>query len=460
MNAIKIHENVNCSTESTLLPSSKNQSKMNNQSSSSPVFSSTSTSNKLHQVANLLLNTPPQFNIVYTYNNHNHNPHQYYQPQPRTDNAANDPFVKIVVKQAVSNIVKILYMGELISYHSFHHVNKTTLPTSTLLPTASNNNNNNNTTCYNNNSNSSNTNNDNGMLLLLQSISNSYNQSQQLLHQTKQTQIKTQTQLYFWKDTATKLEQSWQDEKNELLQNYLVLLNSIKGHLRIVKDELKCVQEKNTVLMKQLEEYRKLNTVHSSNNVHGHTTAGLQLSGCNRNKSLLTKSASTSVVSLSSAVGGVVSSSSSSSNSSTILHTKRSKPDKSIVLDHEDEHDCAQFEEYEIDALASGKRIKTPPASAVVKNKSKKLRFTLDSTNGNDYDSGDDDASNNKDENKNNNSSSNEHHNIKDVTKQQSSTTTSINEDGEEISQKISVLANPFTKDLMIFPNMSSSSQS
>ena len=246
---------------------------------------------KFDQISNVLLQPQDQqfFNVTVTFMFSN-------SPLAGNNGSLHSPFVKIVIKQAVTNIVKISYTGELLPFKQ--------LQTSDAI----------------------NTTHTNGILTLLQSLTRSFNQCQQRLNSTELILQQTTQQLHAWKHTATKLEQSWQDEKDETLHNYLILLNSVKADLRSSKEELSRQKQLNQV-MKQNAKHRGLNTTST--------------------RTTLTSS---------------LSSSSSLQNISARRRIPRGD-NEGVLFDHEDEHDCAHFEEHEIDALAAGKRIKTPPSN-------------------------------------------------------------------------------------------------
>lgn len=333
---------------------------------------------KFEQISNVLLQQPHEqqgfsgFSVTFMFSS---------TSPTGTNNHGNlhYPFVKIVIKQAVRNIVKISYTGELLPFKQLQNSHATTINTTHA----------------------------NGLLTLLQSLSRSFNQCQQRLHSTQQLQQQTTLQLHAWKDTATKLEQSWQDEKDETLHNYLILLNRVKADLRSTKEELS--------RQKQLNQVLKQNAKHRGpNNISSRTTS-------------------------------IASSSSSSLLQNTSAKRRTPLGDNGGVLfDYEDEHDCAHFEEHEIDALAAGKRVKTTPSN---KNSTNNLVVSTSSST-----TQTDEKKPAKDEFCRQSSISSHQSTITAATHVTSSQTLVPQQSTHVNESQIPTLANPYNNELWIFP--------
>ena len=137
--------------------------------------------------------------------------------------------IQLTIKQSIRNIVRIVYSRELVKQSQ--------------VPSSQN---------------------------ILYAISTSINQSQYQIKSLQSDMDSLHKQLRAWKDTATKLSiEYWQKEKDELMQNYLVLLNRIK-HDYVTKDEeLKKEKEHSKSLEIQLQSYKRdgIGNVDDSDNI-------------------------------------------------------------------------------------------------------------------------------------------------------------------------------------------------
>ena len=127
--------------------------------------------------------------------------------------------IKILIKQSIQNIVRVVYSGKLIIIPS----SSSSSSSSQSVPQQQQQNNN--------------------VMSFLHSLSTTINESQSTIQSIKQQNIKLQQELIAWKDTAMELEQTWQSDKDETMENFLVLLNRVKADYRKVVHELKLVKD-------------------------------------------------------------------------------------------------------------------------------------------------------------------------------------------------------------------------
>lgn len=224
-------------------------------------------SKKRHHLSNLLLHPMKDITVSYKYsqrdnilnctndniqtksshgytnsysNDHSYNSDCVDLCKTTDENSTNHDCIKILIKQSIRNMVRIVYSGQL-------------LPSTPTLSSSNENTNNN-----------KNHNQQSNLMPLLYSITKSFNQSQTKI-ETLQTQNKTlQKQLHGWKDTATKLDNEWQKDKDETMANYLVLLNNVKRELRSVKEELEKEKSKSLYLKKQQLQNQQSRDINSS----------------------------------------------------------------------------------------------------------------------------------------------------------------------------------------------------
>jgi hypothetical protein len=85
---------------------------------------------------------------------------------------------------------------------------------------------------------------------LLQALASSLEESNKKIDELKKSQRRLESQLYGWKDTAQKLDNTWQYEKDEMLERFLIILNKSKETAEKVHGELVEVK-------KEREEYKQ-----------------------------------------------------------------------------------------------------------------------------------------------------------------------------------------------------------
>ncbi len=236
---------------------------------------------KFEWLTDILLQNKKDVTIVYE---QSYNSTRYSDSQSNSYNGIDGEdynFIKITIKQAERGMVRIVYSGELLPSRAIHRDDNNSYTIETELSGSTRDNRR-----------------QNNVMDFLHSIATSYNQSMAQIDTLQNQHKKLKKELLSWKDTATKLQQSWQNEKDDTLQRYLVLLNRVKSDLRCAKDELKKEKDKQALLERKF-----------------------------------------------------------SSRSATLTNSQRGPPGREAVVDHDDEHDVEMFDEYEVSQLAQGKRV-------------------------------------------------------------------------------------------------------
>jgi len=226
------------------------------------------TQNKFSWMTKILLHPNKDVNIKYVYTQ---------VDEDNTEHIHIDRCVKVVIKQSIDKVVRYVYSGDLESIQNYNQHDKTTK-----------------TNRYQNDN----------VMTFIYSITNALQQSKFKNEHMELEKSELMKQLHSWQDTATKLDKSWQKEKEDTLNRYLVLLNHCKQDLRTAKNKLQDSQQKYNDLLRQTQE--------TSDKSSGQSTGKVQ---------------------------------------------DQEQEQKEAVIDYEDEHDIEIFDEDEINLLARGKRV-------------------------------------------------------------------------------------------------------
>jgi len=161
---------------------------------------------KIDQLSSLILQQKSNVTVLYelvAYNDHSI-PTTRARPEFGVQHDDGDPaFVKMTIKQSLGSIVRVVWSGRLLM---------------TQEPTA---------------------------MEFIQTISSELLKSNGVIEQLRENETKLKSQMISWKDTAEKLGDTWQEEKDGLFSRFLVLLNRVKNKLRAAHKELKEEKEKN-----------------------------------------------------------------------------------------------------------------------------------------------------------------------------------------------------------------------
>lgn len=174
---------------------------------------------KMKKIASYIVEQPSDVSILYQcLNEKDDNITKHIHPDFGAHDYKDTVIVKMVIKQSIGSTVRIVWNGRL--YYSRPKKKKEGLY-------QKQNNRRNHEKKLNN------------AMEFIRVLASELRASNDKIKQLHQDQLKLESQLLSWKETAEKLGGSWQEEKDSLLSRYLVLLNRVKGDLRSVQKELK-----------------------------------------------------------------------------------------------------------------------------------------------------------------------------------------------------------------------------
>lgn len=184
---------------------------------------------KINKVSSFILKQNSDITILYELVTHDDNSKATTRVRPEIgvqDVDEDHNFVKMTIKQSLGSIVRVVWSGCLFmsttSENKDHHQRNEDERKG----------------CEKNNN----------TMEFIQTIRSELLQSDGVIKQLLQNESKLESQMLSWKDTADKMGDTWQEEKDGLLNRFLVLLNRVKSELRTAQNELKEEKEKNLLL--------------------------------------------------------------------------------------------------------------------------------------------------------------------------------------------------------------------